>query len=103
MAQEKTDEEVQGTAEQLPLPLTPQEQKAEEERQAHACFLREELDLIPVEEFARAVGLAEQTLAAWRSEGKGPGYVKLGKTVFYRRADLKVWIEKCAQVPPMAA
>mgnify|MGYP000384882413 FL=1 len=41
---------------------------------------------------ATAIGVAEQTLASWRSDRQGPNYVKLGKTVFYRRADLEQWI-----------
>lgn len=102
MAQEKTLDEEQGRATQLELidPLTG--------RPTHAALnaenLRYELDLIPAEEFAAAIPLAEQTLATWRSAGEGPSYVKLGKTVFYRRADLKEWIARCrTELPQKAA
>lgn len=37
---------------------------------------------------------AEQTLAAWRSQGRGPSYVKMGRRVLYRGADVLDWIEK---------
>jgi hypothetical protein len=32
------------------------------------------------------------TLRAWRSEGKGPAYVKVGRAVFYEACDLQAWI-----------
>ncbi|MCY4507884.1 MAG: MerR family transcriptional regulator [Acidobacteria bacterium] len=33
------------------------------------------------------------TLAHWRSEGRGPAFVKLGMRVGYRGSDLNAWIE----------
>ena len=33
------------------------------------------------------------TLASWRSEGRGPRYVKIGGRVMYRGRDLNEWIE----------
>ena len=33
------------------------------------------------------------TLAHWRSEGRGPAFVKLGSRVAYKGADLNAWIE----------
>ena len=39
-------------------------------------------------------GLDYQTLANWRSQGKGPRYVKAGaRRVLYRRTDLDKWME----------
>ncbi|WP_299847737.1 helix-turn-helix domain-containing protein [uncultured Roseovarius sp.] len=35
----------------------------------------------------------EQTLAAWRSHGRGPAYIKMGRRVLYRGADILNWIE----------
>ena len=32
------------------------------------------------------------TLAHWRSEGRGPAYVKLGARVGYRGSDLNEWL-----------
>lgn len=32
------------------------------------------------------------TLAHWRSEGRGPAYVKLGARVAYRGLDLNAWL-----------
>lgn len=35
----------------------------------------------------------EKTLQAWRSRGGGPPFVKVGRLVRYRGADVKRWIE----------
>jgi predicted DNA-binding transcriptional regulator AlpA len=42
---------------------------------------------------AEVVSLSVKTLQAWRLRGVGPAYVKAGKAVRYRRADLLAWIE----------
>lgn len=42
------------------------------------------------------------TLANWRSQGKGPAFVRLGKRVAYRGRDLNDWIE-AQTVRPTAA
>lgn len=41
-----------------------------------------------------AVELHQQpgTLAAWRTQGRGPAYVKIGRRVFYRRSDVAAWL-----------
>jgi len=89
-----TLDEENGLAEQLDLFLLDQTIQ-----EIKATKLREELDLIPVEEFATALGLEQQTLAAWRSEGEGPNYVKLGKTVFYQRDSIAEWVGRSIVEP----
>ena len=42
------------------------------------------------------------TMAHWRSEGRGPAYVKIGSRVAYRGADLNAWL-KSRRVEPRAA
>lgn len=37
-------------------------------------------------------GVPEGTLRQWRYLGKGPAYVKIGRHVRYRRADLDMFI-----------
>ena len=36
---------------------------------------------------------AVQTLAKWRVYGKGPQWIKMGRSVFYERRDVDAWIE----------
>lgn len=60
--------------------------------QSNAPILRGVVGLITTAELATALGIAEQTLAGWRCSGQGPSYAKLGKSVFYRLADVQSWV-----------
>ena len=42
------------------------------------------------------------TLAHWRSEGRGPAYVKIGSRVAYRGVDLNRWLAE-RTIEPAAA
>lgn len=49
--------------------------------------------LSPEQTAAYLGGLAPQTLARWRCEGKGPRFVRLStKRIAYRIADLEAWL-----------
>ena len=48
--------------------------------------------LIDTRQAAEALGMSPDTLALWRSKGEGPPFVKLGRAVRYRRADLDAWV-----------
>lgn len=41
---------------------------------------------------ADATGVARQTLAKWRCDGHGPKYVKVGRSIRYRPADVHQWL-----------
>ena len=43
------------------------------------------------------------TRAHWRSEGRGPAFLRLGRRVFYRGADLNAWIASRVVQPREAA
>jgi predicted DNA-binding transcriptional regulator AlpA len=43
-------------------------------------------------ELAQEHGIPERTPAQWRYRGVGPKYVKIGRHVRYRRADVDTWI-----------
>lgn len=55
--------------------------------------LRKAIGLVTPAELAAALNVQEETLAVWRSTGKGPAYIKLGKHVFYRMNDLDWWVD----------
>ncbi len=42
---------------------------------------------------AKYLGLAPQTLANFRFQGKGPAYCKLGRRVLYQLKDLNEYVE----------
>ena len=50
-------------------------------------------DLLTTTEAAAYVGLSPRTLERYRVIGDGPPYLRVGRRVLYRRADLDAWIE----------
>jgi predicted DNA-binding transcriptional regulator AlpA len=98
MTQSVTVDEAEGRAVQPELPMPGLGDATSTIGAAEVQFkitrLLEELDLVPADLFAKALGVAEQTLAGWRSGATGPDFVKLGKGVFYRREDIKAWIAR---------
>ena len=50
------------------------------------------LRLLTQSEAARQLRLSERTLERLRLSGGGPVYVKAGRSVRYREADLEAWI-----------
>ena len=48
--------------------------------------------LIPAQHLSQYIGIAAQTLARWRHEGKGPPFKKLGSRVFYTVGEVRQWV-----------
>lgn len=48
--------------------------------------------LIPAADLPAYIGLAKQTLARMRHEGKGPKFVRVGRRIFYRSSDVREWL-----------
>jgi DNA-binding transcriptional regulator YiaG len=48
---------------------------------------------LTTEEVAELYGYCPRTLENWRCQGRGPQYVKEGKTVTYRQRDVRAWQE----------
>jgi predicted DNA-binding transcriptional regulator AlpA len=55
--------------------------------------LRDTFELLSPADLSALIGVDERTLAVWRVQRRGPDFVKLGRAVFYRRADVNAWIE----------
>ncbi len=49
-------------------------------------------ELLDTERVAKVCGLSEVTLRKWRITGAGPRFVRLGRAVRYRRADLDAYL-----------
>lgn len=49
--------------------------------------------LLREKQVAQELGLSVRALQAWRSKGVGPVYLKLGRSVRYRREDLEAFME----------
>ena len=50
-------------------------------------------NLLSPGELATILGLAEATLADWRSQGRGPAYAKVGRRIWYLRNRVESWIQ----------
>ena len=51
------------------------------------------VELITQRELAPILGKSEKTLAKWRADGIGPTYIRVGRGVRYRPADVEQWLE----------
>ena len=55
--------------------------------------------LLTTAEAAEVLGYSDQTLKQWRSQGRGPAYIKDGNQIRYLPADLKDWILERRHIP----
>jgi len=51
------------------------------------------MSTLKVKDAAAHMGLSASTLNKWRTQGRGPRFVKLGRSVCYRAADLDAWMD----------
>jgi hypothetical protein len=49
-------------------------------------------ELMSEVEAAKFIHQERSTLPVWRSKRRGPAYFKIGRKIFYSRADLVAWI-----------
>lgn len=50
-------------------------------------------ELLTSDQAAERLHVQAATLRSWRHRGTGPAYVKVGRKVFYRPADLEAFLE----------
>jgi hypothetical protein len=67
----------------------------EQERSYRRDELIRELDCYSISDMEVLTDLSANTLAAWRSQGKGPAFVMLGRTALYPRAAVQAFIREC--------
>jgi len=51
-------------------------------------------DLLTPAEAARVLRVSPKTLPRWRWSGDGPDFVRIGRSIRYRRADLESFIRR---------
>jgi transcriptional regulator with XRE-family HTH domain len=51
------------------------------------------------EEAAAILGVKPTTLSMWRHKGRGPRYLKIGRSCFYLERDIETWLDAQAVVP----
>ena len=60
-------------------------------------------ELLNERDAADLLGLRPPTLRAWRFQRRGPAFVRLGRTVRYRRADLLAFLDDATVTPGASA
>lgn len=50
--------------------------------------------MLTPEELSDVLRIPVQTLYQWRTRGKGPAAVRVGRHLRYRRADVDLWLEQ---------
>lgn len=51
---------------------------------------------------AEYLGVPVQTVYSWRTTGKGPRAIRVGRHLRYRAADVEAWLERQADPAPAA-
>lgn len=56
-------------------------------------------ELVDDKEAAKILRQQPQTLAAWRCDGKGPRYLKIGRSILYQRSAISAFLGANVVVP----
>ncbi len=56
--------------------------------------MHKDSDLMVTERAAEYLDVSKGTLPVWRCRGTGPKYVRIGRCIKYRKADLDAYIEE---------
>ena len=51
-------------------------------------------DLVSRKQLAQYLGMTEPALSMMASRGSGPPYLRLGRSIRYRRADVIAWLDQ---------
>jgi hypothetical protein len=65
-----------------------------------ADFNNEDLLASPIA--GKLLGVAPATMTDWRHDNRGPAFFKVGRLVYYRRADLWMWLQAQRREPAAA-
>ena len=61
-------------------------------------------ELLSSAEVAQMLRVKASTLMAWRSDGRGPKFLKIGRLAYYRRSDIRAYLGSLLREPkPTAA
>ena len=50
-------------------------------------------ELLSTKQLAEWLGQSTAAIESWRSSGEGPPYIRIVKTVRYRRGDVQAWLD----------
>lgn len=64
---------------------------------------RDDDALMAVPAVADHLGIPQQTLYIWRTQGKGPRAIKVGRHLRYRRSEIERWLDAHTESAPGVA
>ena len=67
--------------------FTPEDQEMADELKAE--------ELLTTTQVGKIVDKSVRTLEGWRQSGEGPGFLKIGRSVRYRRGVVEAWLQQC--------
>lgn len=50
---------------------------------------------LTTEQLAERLHRSPRTVEDWRTDGRGPAFIRDGQTVLYREPDIEAWEESC--------
>lgn len=59
--------------------------------------------LLPPKQAARLLSVSIRTLEEWRKKGYGPEFIRAGRSIRYRLADVEAWIERQKKIAQIRA
>lgn len=68
------------------------EQRADGDGREHSVSLVSGSPLIDERQLCADLGISSVTAAKWRAKAAGPPFIKVGRLVRYRRADVEAWL-----------
>ena len=51
-------------------------------------------ELVPEQQLAEELDVVDRTVREWRERGTGPDFIRIGRSVFYRRSAIMAWISR---------
>ena len=79
------------TAESLGAHLAAQQQHAHDDASTHSMITMAS-PLIDERQLCVDLGISSVTATKWRANAEGPPFIKVGRLVRYRRADVEAWL-----------
>lgn len=50
-------------------------------------------DLVDTEGLAQYLGKEKRTIEDWRLDGKGPDFIRIGRSIRYRGSEIRRWLD----------
>lgn len=70
----------------------PEKQRKADDARLHSTIAAHDSPLIDEKRLCADLGISSVTATKWRAKAAGPPFIKVGRLVRYRRADVEAWL-----------